>query len=46
MKIPPAQIAESIRFLASEDWSGNIMGQIVSIDSGKLGKIHWLREEC
>jgi enoyl-[acyl-carrier-protein] reductase (NADH) len=46
MPVPPEQVAKSILFLASENWSANIMGQILKVDSGKLGKVHWLREEC
>lgn len=44
--VPPEQVAKSILFLASESWSGNIMGQVLAVDSGKQGKILWLKEEC
>jgi len=38
-------VARSILFLASETWSGNITGQVLSVDSGKSGKIHWMPGE-
>jgi NAD(P)-dependent dehydrogenase (short-subunit alcohol dehydrogenase family) len=44
--VPPASVAKSILFLASENWSGNITGQILNIDSGKQGKVLWTKEEC
>ncbi|KAH6679567.1 NAD-P-binding protein [Halenospora varia] len=44
--IPPDQVAKSILFLASENWSGNITGQVLNVDSGKQGKVMWLKEEC
>lgn len=34
-------VARSILFLASENWSGDIMGQIINVDSGKFGKLLW-----
>lgn len=36
-------VAKSIIFLASENWSGDIMGQIINVDSGKYGKLLWPR---
>jgi len=39
------QVAKSILFLASEKWSSNVHGQIVNVDSGKLGKIVWEKGE-
>lgn len=44
--VPPASVAKSILFLASENWSGNITGQVLNIDSGKQGKVIWSKEEC
>jgi NAD(P)-dependent dehydrogenase (short-subunit alcohol dehydrogenase family) len=44
--VPPASVAKSILFLASENWSGSISGQILNVDSGKQGKVMWMREEC
>ncbi|VVT43840.1 uncharacterized protein SAPINGB_P000172 [Magnusiomyces paraingens] len=38
-------VARAIVFLASETWSGDIMGQVVNVDSGKNGKLLWTREE-
>lgn len=43
--IPPASVAKSILFLASENWSGNITGQVLNVDSGKQGKVMWSKEE-
>lgn len=45
MAVPPEQVAKSILFLASENWSGNITGQVLCVDSGKQGKVYWTREE-
>jgi NAD(P)-dependent dehydrogenase (short-subunit alcohol dehydrogenase family) len=39
------QVAKTILFLASEKWSGSVHGQIVNVDSGKLGKIVWEKGE-
>jgi NAD(P)-dependent dehydrogenase (short-subunit alcohol dehydrogenase family) len=39
------QVAKSILFLASDNWSSNVHGQIVNVDSGKLGKIVWDKSE-
>jgi NAD(P)-dependent dehydrogenase (short-subunit alcohol dehydrogenase family) len=39
------QVAKSIVFLASERWSSSVHGQIVNVDSGKLGKIVWEKGE-
>jgi NAD(P)-dependent dehydrogenase (short-subunit alcohol dehydrogenase family) len=39
------QVAKSIIFLASEKWSSSVHGQIVNVDSGKLGKIVWEKGE-
>jgi len=44
--VPPDSVAKSILFLASENWSGNITGQILNIDSGKQGKVFWMKDEC
>jgi len=43
--VPIEMVARSVLFLASEQWSGNVTGQIFSVDSGKSGKVHWLKEE-
>ncbi|KAL8832816.1 MAG: hypothetical protein Q9170_004738 [Blastenia crenularia] len=43
--VPPAAVAKSVLFLASEAWSGYITGQIVNVDCGKLGKVMWMKQE-
>ena len=35
-------VAKTVLFLASENWSGNTTGQVLMVDSGKSGKVHWL----
>jgi NAD(P)-dependent dehydrogenase (short-subunit alcohol dehydrogenase family) len=44
--VPPDSVAKSILFLASENWSGDITGQILNVDSGKQGKVLWMKDEC
>jgi len=44
--VPPASVAKSILFLASENWSGNITGQVLNVDSGKQGKVLWTKDQC
>ncbi|KAL8781223.1 MAG: hypothetical protein Q9213_006116 [Squamulea squamosa] len=43
--VPPMAVARSILFLASETWSSHITGQILNVDSGKQGKVLWLKED-
>ena len=43
--VPPESVAKSILFLASENWSSNITGQVLNVDSGKQGKVMWSKEE-
>jgi len=38
-------VAKSILFVASENWSGSITGQVLNVDSGKQGKVMWTKEE-
>ena len=38
-------VAKTILFLASENWSGHIHGQLVSVNSGKFGKVVWMPGE-
>ncbi|KAE9380505.1 NAD(P)-binding protein [Stipitochalara longipes BDJ] len=44
--VPPEAVAKSILFLASENWSGSITGQVLNVDSGKQGKVMWMKEDC
>ena len=43
--VPMEQVAKTVLFLASEKWSGNTTGQILAVDSGKSGKVHWMQGE-
>ena len=43
--VPLESVAKSILFLASESWSGSITGQVLNVDSGKQGKVMWMKEE-
>lgn len=43
--IPVPAVAKGILFLASENWSGSVMGQILNVDGGKQGKMLWTEEE-
>jgi len=43
--VPMESVARSVVFLTSETWSGNITGQVLSVNSGKSGVVHWLPEE-
>lgn len=38
-------VARSVVFLASENWSGNVSGQVLCVDGGKQGKMHWMPDE-
>jgi len=44
--VPTSAVAKSIVFLASENWSSHIHGQVLNVDSGKQGKVHWMKDEC
>jgi len=37
--VPLEAVAKGIVFLVSESWSGSVMGQILNVDGGKLGKL-------
>lgn len=43
--VPPEQVAKTILFLASENFSSEIHGQIISVTSGKTGKLIWTEAE-
>lgn len=40
------QVAKAILFLASDAFSGNVHGQIINVDSGKVGKLLYTREKA
>jgi NAD(P)-dependent dehydrogenase (short-subunit alcohol dehydrogenase family) len=40
------QVAKAIVWLASDAWSANVHGQVINVDSGKVGKIVWEKGEC
>jgi NAD(P)-dependent dehydrogenase (short-subunit alcohol dehydrogenase family) len=39
------QVAKTLLFLASDNFSGSIHGQIVNVDGGKGGKVVWHKDE-
>jgi NAD(P)-dependent dehydrogenase (short-subunit alcohol dehydrogenase family) len=39
--VPVEAVARTCLFLASENFSGNMTGQVVSVDSGKSGRLLW-----
>lgn len=39
-------VAKMCLFLASERWSRDVMGQILNVDGGKMGKVMWREGEC
>ena len=43
--VPMEQVAKTVLFLASERWSGNTTGQVLAVNSGKSGKVHWMPGE-
>jgi NAD(P)-dependent dehydrogenase (short-subunit alcohol dehydrogenase family) len=43
--VPELAVAKGILFLASEAFSGSIVGHVLNIDSGKQGKVLWRKNE-
>ncbi|KAJ5096743.1 hypothetical protein N7456_007464 [Penicillium angulare] len=43
--IPVSDVAKGVLFLASENWSGSVIGQVLNVDGGKQGKLLWTQEE-
>jgi len=43
--VPCEAVARTALFLASGRWSGNVDGQCVNVDSGKMGAVMWQPEE-
>lgn len=39
-------VAKTVLWLASEKWSSSVTGQVINVDSGKVGKVVWGRGEC
>ncbi|KIW99437.1 uncharacterized protein Z518_11176 [Rhinocladiella mackenziei CBS 650.93] len=40
--VPVETVARACLFLASDNFAGNITGQVLPVDSGKSGILHWL----
>ncbi|KAK7709671.1 hypothetical protein SLS57_008576 [Botryosphaeria dothidea] len=43
--VPMEAVANSILFLASDNFSSHIHGQVLNVDSGKQGKLLWTKEQ-
>ncbi|KAF2191961.1 NAD-P-binding protein [Zopfia rhizophila CBS 207.26] len=43
--VPREAVAKTILFLASENFSSHIHGQVINVDGGKQGKVIWTKEE-
>jgi len=43
--VPIEAVARTIVYLASDQWSGNVHGQTVNVDSGKMGALMWHPDE-
>lgn len=44
--VPESAVAKGILFLASENFSAHVHGQLLDVASGKQGKVMWLPSEC
>ncbi|KAB2578253.1 N-acylmannosamine 1-dehydrogenase [Lasiodiplodia theobromae] len=43
--VPVEAVARSILFLASDNFSSHVHGQVLNVDSGKQGKVLWPKED-
>ncbi|KAL1619623.1 hypothetical protein SLS54_006560 [Diplodia seriata] len=43
--VPVDAVARSILFLASDNFSSHVHGQVLNVDSGKQGKVLWPKED-
>ncbi|KAF2703391.1 NAD(P)-binding protein [Pleomassaria siparia CBS 279.74] len=43
--IPMEAVAKAILFLASQNFSSHVHGQVINVDGGKQGKLMWTKEE-
>lgn len=43
--IPRNAVAKTILFLASQNFSSHVHGQVINVDGGKQGKVVWSKEE-
>lgn len=43
--VPTESVAKSILYLASEEFSGHVTGQMLNVDSGKHGVVMWNKDE-
>ncbi|KAF1996447.1 NAD-P-binding protein [Amniculicola lignicola CBS 123094] len=43
--VPRSAVAKAILFLASENFSSHVHGQVINVDGGKQGKVMWTKDE-
>lgn len=43
--VPVEDVSKSVLFLASENWSASVTGQVIAVDSGKTGKVFWGKDD-